>query len=309
MLNEFIDGLLNYQFLQSALVTSVLVGMIAGVIGSFIILRGISLMGDAVSHAVLPGVAISYMLGASYVFGATIFGLLSAALIGFVTKHSKLKNDTAIGIVFSTFFALGIVLISFAKSATDLYHILFGNVLAVRDSDMMLTAGVGAIVLILVTLFYKELKLTSFDATMAQAYGLNVTLINYMLMFLLTLVAVTSLQTVGTILVIAMLITPAATAFQYTNSLPKMIGLSVTFGVLSAVIGLFFSYSYNLPSGATIVLTAAAFFLIAFLFSPKKGLVSQFRKEKKHDKNSKQMAISRHLPAHTRRMQQHARQK
>ncbi|MFZ2847648.1 MAG: metal ABC transporter permease, partial [Trichococcus flocculiformis] len=257
MLNEFIQGLLDFQFLQNALITSVMVGISAGIIGSFIILRGMSLMGDAISHAVLPGVALSYMLGSSYIIGATIFGMASAALIGFVTKHSRLKNDTAIGIVFSAFFALGIILISFARSSTDLYHILFGNVLAVRDSDMFLTAAVLVNVLIAVPLFYKQLKLTSFAPTIAKSYGWNISAINYGLMFLLTLVAVTSLQTVGTILVIAMLITPAATAYQLTDKLLVMIVLSTVFGTLSSIVGLYFSYSYNLPSGATIVMAAA----------------------------------------------------
>ena len=236
-------------------------------------------MGDAISHAVLPGVALSYMLGSSYIFGATIFGMASAALIGFVTKHSRLKNDTAIGIVFSAFFALGIILISFARSSTDLYHILFGNVLAVRDSDMFLTAAVLVIVLIAVPLFYKQLKLTSFAPTIAKSYGWNISAINYGLMFLLTLVAVTSLQTVGTILVIAMLITPAATAYQLTDKLLVMIVLSTVFGTLSSIVGLYFSYSYNLPSGATIVMAAAVFFIVAFIFAPKKGLIGQLRKE------------------------------
>lgn len=279
MLNEFIQGLLDFQFLQNALITSVMVGISAGIIGSFIILRGMSLMGDAISHAVLPGVAISYMLGSSYIIGATVFGMASAALIGFVTKHSRLKNDTAIGIVFSAFFALGIILISFARSSTDLYHILFGNVLAVRDSDMFLTAAVLVIVLIAVPLFYKQLKLTSFAPTIAKSYGWNISAINYGLMFLLTLVAVTSLQTVGTILVIAMLITPAATAYQLTDKLLVMIVLSTVFGTLSSIVGLYFSYSYNLPSGATIVMAAAVFFIVAFIFAPKKGLIGQLRKE------------------------------
>ena len=279
MLNEFIQGLLDFQFLQNALITSVMVGISAGIIGSFIILRGMSLMGDAISHAVLPGVALSYMLGSSYIIGATIFGMASAALIGFVTKHSRLKNDTAIGIVFSAFFALGIILISFARSSTDLYHILFGNVLAVRDSDMFLTAAVLVIVLIVVPLFYKQLKLTSFAPTIAKSYGWNISAINYGLMFLLTLVAVTSLQTVGTILVIAMLITPAATAYQLTDKLLVMIVLSTVFGTLSSIVGLYFSYSYNLPSGATIVMAAAVFFIVAFIFAPKKGLIGQLRKE------------------------------
>ncbi|MFZ2375021.1 MAG: metal ABC transporter permease [Trichococcus flocculiformis] len=279
MLNEFIQGLLDFQFLQNALITSVMVGISAGIIGSFIILRGMSLMGDAISHAVLPGVALSYMLGSSYIIGATIFGMASAALIGFVTKHSRLKNDTAIGIVFSAFFALGIILISFARSSTDLYHILFGNVLAVRDSDMFLTAAVLVIVLIAVPLFYIQLKLTSFAPTIAKSYGWNISAINYGLMFLLTLVAVTSLQTVGTILVIAMLITPAATAYQLTDKLLVMIVLSTVFGTLSSIVGLYFSYSYNLPSGATIVMAAAVFFIVAFIFAPKKGLIGQLRKE------------------------------
>ena len=279
MLNEFIQGLLDFQFLQNALITSVMVGISAGIIGSFIILRGMSLMGDAISHAVFPGVALSYMLGSSYIIGATIFGMASAALIGFVTKHSRLKNDTAIGIVFSAFFALGIILISFARSSTDLYHILFGNVLAVRDSDMFLTAAVLVIVLIAVPLFYKQLKLTSFAPTIAKSYGWNISAINYGLMFLLTLVAVTSLQTVGTILVIAMLITPAATAYQLTDKLLVMIVLSTVFGTLSSIVGLYFSYSYNLPSGATIVMAAAVFFIVAFIFAPKKGLIGQLRKE------------------------------
>ncbi|CZQ92579.1 abc-3 [Trichococcus flocculiformis] len=279
MLNEFIQGLLDFQFLQNALITSVMVGISAGIIGSFIILRGMSLMGDAISHAVLPGVALSYMLRSSYIIGATIFGMASAALIGFVTKHSRLKNDTAIGIVFSAFFALGIILISFARSSTDLYHILFGNVLAVRDSDMFLTAAVLVIVLIAVPLFYKQLKLTSFAPTIAKSYGWNISAINYGLMFLLTLVAVTSLQTVGTILVIAMLITPAATAYQLTDKLLVMIVLSTVFGTLSSIVGLYFSYSYNLPSGATIVMAAAVFFIVAFIFAPKKGLIGQLRKE------------------------------
>lgn len=276
-MTQFIADIFQYQFLQHALLTSVMVGISAGVIGSFVILRGISLMGDAISHAVLPGVAISYMLGGSYIFGASLFGLLAAGLIGFLTKHSRLKNDTVIGIVFSTFFALGIVLISFARSATDLYHILFGNVLAVRNSDMYLTAGVMIVVILAVTIFYKQLKLTSFAPVMAQSYGWKVGLINYGVMFLLTLVAVTSLQTVGTILVIAMLITPAATAYLLTNNLVKMICLSASFGVIGAFIGLFFSYYYNLPSGATIVMACAVFFIIAFVFAPEKGLIRQFR--------------------------------
>lgn len=269
----FLEGLMQYEFLQKALLTSVVVGVVSGVIGSFIILRGMSLMGDAISHAVLPGVAISYMLGINFFLGATAFGVAAALGIGFVNQNSRIKNDTAIGIVFSSFFALGIIMISLAQSSTDLYHILFGNVLAVRSSDMWMTFGIGALVILLVVLFYKELLVSSFDPTMAESYGLKVRTLHYFLMTLLTLVTVASLQTVGIILVVAMLITPAATAYLLTNRLSIMLFLAAGFGAVSAIIGLYFSYMYNLASGASIVLAATALFIIVFIFSPKQGII------------------------------------
>ncbi|MBC1226208.1 metal ABC transporter permease [Listeria booriae] len=269
----FLEGLMQYEFLQKALLTSVIVGIVSGVIGSFIILRGMSLMGDAISHAVLPGVAVSYMLGVNFFFGAAAFGVIAALGIGFVNQNSRIKNDTAIGIVFSSFFALGIIMISFAQSSTDLYHILFGNVLAVRNSDMWITLVIGAVVLLLVGLFYKELLVSSFDPVMAESYGLKVRVLHYFLMTLLTLVTVASLQTVGIILVVAMLITPAATAYLLTNRLSVMLFLAAGFGALSAVIGLYFSYMYNLASGASVVLAATVLFILVFVFSPKQGLI------------------------------------
>ncbi|WP_313467308.1 metal ABC transporter permease [Carnobacterium sp.] len=281
MIAHFIDGLTKYQFLQNALFTSIIIGIVSGVIGCFIILRGMSLMGDAISHAVLPGVAVSYIVGVNYFIGATVFGVFAALLIGLVTQHSKLKSDTAIGIVFSSFFAAGIIAISFAKSSTDLYHILFGNVLAVTQTDMIITVVVAILVILFVVLFYKELLVSSFDPVMSQAYGLKVQLIHYVLMLLLTLVAVAALQTVGTILVVAMLITPAATAYLLSNKLSTMILIASTIGIISSVIGLFLSYSYNLASGAAIVLTTTVFFLITFLFSPKQQLLIKRRKDKK----------------------------
>ncbi|MDQ0363320.1 metal ABC transporter permease [Breznakia pachnodae] len=281
MNNNFIEALGKYTFLQNAMITSIVVGIVAGVIGCFIILRGMSLMGDAISHAVLPGVAVSYIGGFSYFVGATMFGVIASLVIGFVTQKSKLKSDTAIGIVFSSFFALGIILISFAQSSTDLYHILFGNVLAVRDSDMIITFGVAILVTAFVVIFYKELLVSSFDPIMAETYGLKTKVIHYSLMLLLTLVAVSALQTVGTILVVAMLITPAATAYLLTNKLSKMILLSVAIGVVSSILGLFFSYTYNLASGATIVLVSSMFFILAFIFSPKQALLLKKKGEKK----------------------------
>ena len=268
---EFIQDLMIYEFLQKAFVTSIMVGIICGVIGSFIVLRGMALMGDAISHAVLPGVAISYMLGINYFYGAVVTGVLTALGIGIISQNSRIKNDSSIGLVFSAMFALGIILITVAQSATDLTQILFGNVLSVRTSDMVITLIVGAIVLLAVFLFYKELLVSSFDETMAAAYGLKVRLIHYGIMVLLTLVTVASLQTVGVILVVSMLITPAATAYLLTNRLSTMIFLAAFFGAISSILGLYFSFVYNLPSGPIIVLATTAIFILIFLFSPKQG--------------------------------------
>lgn len=270
---EFISDLMQYGFLQKALFTAIMVGIISGVIGSFIILRGMALMGDAISHAVLPGVAISFMLGINYFYGAVLVGILAAMMIGVVTQHSRIKNDSSIGIIFTAFFALGIILISKAQTATDLTQILFGNVLSVRSSDMWMTLIIGAVVLIVVVIFYKELLVSSFDETMAKAYGLPTRAIHYLIMVLLTLVTVASLQTVGVVLVVAMLITPASTAYLLTNKLWIMIVLSASIGAFSSVAGLYFSFVYNLSSGAVIVLVATVIFGLTFIFAPKQGVL------------------------------------
>lgn len=283
----FIEGIIQYDFLQKALLTSVMVGIICGVIGCFIILRGMALMGDAISHAVLPGVAISYALGINFFIGAVLTGVLTAIGIGFVSQHSRIKQDTSIGIMFTAAFALGIILITVLESSTDLYHILFGNVLAVRPSDMWMTFAIGLLVLLSVYIFYKELLVTSFDATMAKVYGLRVGLIHYFLMTLLTLVTVASLQTVGIVLVVAMLITPAATAYLLTNRMSVMIFLAAAIGASGSIIGLYFSFTYNLASGATIVLATTVLFFIAFLFSPKQGVI--WRKLSANKKQQKAM--------------------
>ncbi|PEJ56279.1 manganese ABC transporter permease [Bacillus sp. AFS002410] len=282
---NFFEALMTYDFLQKALFTSIIVGIICGVIGCFIVLRGMALIGDAISHAVLPGVAISYMLGFNFFIGAVVTGILTAIGIGFVSQNSRIKHDMAIGIMFTSVFAVGIILVTFMKSSADLYHILFGNVLSVRSSDMLITACIGIVVISLVYLFYKELLVSTFDPTMAQSYGLPTKWIQYGLMVLLTLVTVASLQTVGIILVVAMLITPAATAYLLTNRLWIMIYLAASLGVVSSVIGLYFSFTYNLASGATIVLVAAFFFAMAFFFSPSQGLLWKLMKTKKNKKS------------------------
>lgn len=277
LIANFIQGLQDFHFLQNALITALVIGLVSGVVGCFIILRGMSLMGDAISHAVLPGVAISYILGINFFIGAIVFGLLSSILITFIKNNSHIKGDTAIGITFSSFLALGVILIGVANSSTDLFHILFGNILAVQDQDKWVTIGISLLVLIVIVLFFKELLLTSFDPLMAKALGMRVNFYHYLLMILLTLVSVTAMQSVGTILIVAMLITPAATAYLYCNSLQSMMMLSAAIGAFSSLVGLFLGYSYNIAAGSSIVLTSAVLFLISFFVSPKQGFLSKLK--------------------------------
>ncbi|OJG76941.1 membrane protein in fimA 5region [Enterococcus pallens] len=250
-----------------------MIGVVSGVVGCFIILRGMSLMGDAISHAVLPGVAISYILGINFFIGAITFGILASVIITFIKSNSVVKGDTAIGITFSSFLALGVILIGVANSSTDLFHILFGNILAVQDIDKWITIGVAVIVLAVIVLFFKELLITSFDPLMAKALGMKVNFYHYLLMILLTLVAVTAMQSVGTILIVAMLITPAATAYLYSNSLKTMMVISASLGALSSLLGLFIGYTFNIAVGSCIVLTATSFFIISFFVSPKQNFL------------------------------------
>ena len=255
--------------MQNALVTAIVIGIVSGAVGCFIILRGMSLMGDAISHAVLPGVALSFILGINFFVAAIVFGLFASMIITFIRGNSIIKGDTAIGITFSSFLALGVILIGLARSSTDLFHILFGNILAVQDSDKWITIWVSVAVLIVIILFFKELLITSFDPQMAKAMGMKVNFYHYLLMILLTLVSVTAMQSVGTILIVAMLITPAATAYLYVNSLKSMILLSSTLGAVTSVLGLFLGTSFNVAAGSSIVLTSAVIFAISFFISPK----------------------------------------
>lgn len=282
MISEFINDLFKYSFLQNAMSISVLLGIACGLIGCFIVLRGLSLMSDAISHAVLPGVALSYLLKVSYFFGATVFGILAALGIGFIKQRSKIKTDASIGIVFSAFLALGILMVTKIQSAINLNNILFGNVLTITEADRNLSIGIASLVILLCILFFKELQITSFDPVMAKISGLPVQFIEYLLILMLTLITVVSLQTVGVILVVSLLITPAATAYLLTNDLKVMMGISASIGAVSAAIGLFLSSAYNIPSGVSIVLTASTFFMLVFLFNSKSGIL---RKHTKHTKS------------------------
>ncbi|WP_399499837.1 metal ABC transporter permease subunit [uncultured Abiotrophia sp.] len=269
LIHDFIENVSTLHYMQNALVTAIVIGIVSGAVGCFIILRGMSLMGDAISHAVLPGVALSFILGINFFVGAIVFGLFASMIITFIRGNSIIKGDTAIGITFSSFLALGVILIGLARSSTDLFHILFGNILAVQDSDKWITIWVSVVVLIVIILFFKELLITSFDPQMAKAMGMKVNFYHYLLMILLTLVSVTAMQSVGTILIVAMLITPAATAYLYVNSLKSMILLSSTLGAVTSVLGLFLGTSFNVAAGSSIVLTSAVIFAISFFISPK----------------------------------------
>lgn len=264
---EFVEHLFTYQFLNRALITSIIVGMVCGTVGSLIVLRGLSLMGDAMSHAVLPGVALSFLFGIPMFIGALITGMIASIFIGYITSSSKTKPDAAIGISFTAFLASGIIIISLINTTTDLYHILFGNLLAITNSAFLTTIVIGSIVLILIIIFYRSLMISTFDPTFSRMSGLNTTLLHYFVMLLLSLVTVASIQTVGIILVVALLITPASTAFLISKKLYSMMIIASLISVISSIVGLYYSYIYNIPSGATIVLCTFVIYIITLFFT------------------------------------------
>lgn len=264
---EFVEHLFTYQFLNRALITSIIVGIVCGTVGSLIVLRGLSLMGDAMSHAVLPGVALSFLFGIPMFVGALITGMIASIFIGYITSSSKTKPDAAIGISFTAFLASGIIIISLINTTTDLYHILFGNLLAITNSAFLTTIVIGSIVLILIIIFYRPLMISTFDPTFSRMSGLNTTLLHYFVMLLLSLVTVASIQTVGIILVVALLITPASTAFLISKKLYSMMIIASLISVISSIVGLYNSYIYNIPSGATIVLCTFVIYIITLFFT------------------------------------------
>jgi manganese/iron transport system permease protein len=274
LMPEAISEPFQYGFMQRALLTSVLVGGVCGLLSSYVILKRWSLLGDAISHAVLPGVAVAYLLGWPFFVGAFITGALTSLGIGIIERNSRIKSDAAMGLMFTAAFALGVVIISQITTSTHLMHILFGNVLGVRHSALLLTLFASALALIVIVLFYKPLQLYVFDPVQARSIGMNTRLIHYGLMLLLTLTIVASLETVGIILVVSMLITPGATAYLLVNRLPAMMVLSTLIGMVSSAIGLYLAFQFNVASGGAIVLVVTAFFVLAFLFAPHRGVLS-----------------------------------
>jgi manganese/iron transport system permease protein len=265
---------LLYGFMQRGILVAVLVGVACAVVGCYVVLRSMAFIGDAMAHSILPGVAVAYLVKGNLLIGALAAAVAVALGIGFFSRQGRLKEDSAIGILFAAAFSLGVILISSIRTyAVDLSHILFGNVLGVSVLDLVLTAALVVIVLLVVYLLYKELLVVSFDPVLAATLRLPAERLRLVLLVLLALTVVVSLQSVGIGLVTAMLVTPGATAYLLTKRLPRMIALAAVFGALSGVIGLYASYYLDVVSGAAIVLTATAFFLLAFLFAPQRGML------------------------------------
>ncbi len=273
MFDWLIDPL-QFSFIVRALIAAVLVGIVGSVLGTYIVLRGMAFLGDALAHTILPGVVIAFLFGWPLAVGALIAGVLTALGIGALTERGGIREDTAIGVIFAGSFALGVALLSRSGSYTvDLAHFLFGNLLAVSAADLWLIASLGGLVLLSIALFYKEFLVISFDLTLATTLRLSTRFFRYLLLLLIAVTIVVSLQVVGIALMLAVLVTPAATASLLTHHLPPMMALSAALGALSGIIGLYLSFYLNIASGPAVVLVATLFFTLAYLFAPRRGLV------------------------------------
>jgi manganese/iron transport system permease protein len=271
---EWLTKPLTYEFMQRGLLASTLVGVLCAVVGCYVVLRGMAFLGDALAHAILPGVAIAYLFNGNLMLGALVAAIVVALLIGVLSRQGTIKEDTAIGILFAAALSLGVVLISSIRTyAVDLTHILFGNVLGVSSEDLILTAVLGVVVLGFIVVFYREFLVMSFDPVLAATLRMRAERFRTLMLILLALTIVVSLQTVGVGLVSAMLVTPGAAAYLLTRRLASMMIVSAFIGAVSSVVGLYLSFYLSVASGAAVVLTATTIFLLAFLFAPARGLV------------------------------------
>lgn len=265
---------LSYPFMQRALIEVTIVGMLCGLVGCFVVLRGLAFIGDALAHAVFPGVVLSYLAGRSIMIGAFAFGLITAVGIGLLSRSRRVSEDSAIGVIFASFFALGVVIISrqggFRK---DLGSLLFGNILGVSAADVWATAIVALIVIAITAALLKEFTLVAFDPTMARAAGYPVFALDVLMLLLVSATIVVSLQTVGNILILALIVTPPAAARLLTDRLGRMMAASILIAAGSGAVGLFISFHAGTAGGATIVLTSTAVFLAALVFAPNHGLL------------------------------------
>ena len=264
--------------MQRGLLASVLVAVICGILGSFVVLKGLAFIGDALAHASFGGVALAFVLGANVYLGAFVFALATALGIGAITQRGRVSSDTAIGVLFSGTFALGILIISRADSYTvDLFGYLFGDVLSITVDDLWTIGALGIVVLALVAVFYRQLLFVAFDPTVAAASGIQTRGLEYLLLALLGVTIVTAIQAVGIVMVVALLVTPSATAYLFTRRFHHMILASVAVGSLSALLGIYLSYYLDVASGAAIILVATALFFIALALSGRSPKISHER--------------------------------
>ena len=265
MLNWLLEPL-QYNFMLTGLLAATLVGIACATLGVYVVLRRMAFIGDALAHTTLPGLVVAYLNGWNLYAGAILAGLVTALGIGWLSRRQEMREDTAIGILFTGMFALGILLISSVRSFRDFSHILFGNILGITNFELGTIAAITVLVVLILWVFHKELELTSFDPTYAQVIGLNPGLVRYALLILLSLIVVAGIQAVGVVLTSALLVTPAAAASLLTNRLPRMMGIATAIAVISGFVGLYASYYYSVSSGAAIVLTCTLFFSLAWLW-------------------------------------------
>lgn len=277
----------QYGFMIEAMLMAALIGATCALLSCYLVLRGWSLMGDAVSHAVLPGIVLAYIIGIPLAIGAFLSGLLCAAGTGWITNHSRVKDDTVMGVVFTGLFALGLVM--FTKITTDVHlnHVLFGSLLGIERSDMMQAVIAAGLTLVTIMIFRKDILLFLFDANQAKAVGLNTTFLHYLFLALLSLTIVAALQAIGIILTVAMLIAPGCIGQLLTDRFGRMLCIASAAAVFSAVAGTYISYFLNGETGACIVLTQAILFTVAVFFGPKYGILFRARATRlattKHD--------------------------
>ena len=270
---------LGFAFMQRALLAASLAALVCAVVGVFVVLKGMAFMGDAVAHSSLAGMSVAYFFGGSIFWGALAWAVPASLAITMISRRANLRLDTSIGIIFASGFALGIILMSRVNNYTaDLFGLLFGNVLGVSWSEVALIGGIAGAVLLVVVALYKELLFTSYDATMSAASGIPVRLVQYLLPLLVGVTTVASLKAVGIVLVLALLVTPPATATLLARRLPCIIAYSIILALIATAAGLYLSFYADLPSGPSIVVVATALFLLALVFSPSKGLVWRWRR-------------------------------
>ncbi|QTS00450.1 metal ABC transporter permease [Rhodococcus qingshengii] len=278
---EFLLDPLQYGFMVRALAVAVVAAVVCAVLSCWLVLIGWSLMGDAVSHAVLPGVVLAYVVGAPFAIGALIFGLIAVALIGLIRNTSRVKEDAAIGIVFTTLFAFGLVLISVTPSQTDLNHIIFGNLLGVSSSDLLQVAILGALALSILLIKRRDLTLFAFDPIHANAIGLSPKRLGALLLGVLALTSVVALQAVGVVLVVAMLIIPGATAYLLTDKFSRMLVIAPVVSAVCAITGIYVSYYLDTASGGMVVMTQGIVFALVYLFSPSQGVIAKWTSQRR----------------------------